>query len=679
MSRVRSRRSAAGGLAVLCLLASTAVRGQAGPAAPPADGAVDLATPLDPDSPMAPLPDLGIEWPDPATAIAVDPATAPIEPLPPAAPPATAASPAGVTPAAAAPADERRYAVRLEGLDALPDSGDFRVRFDALSLLEQGEGSAANAAQIERRAREDAETLILLLRADGYYDGEVDTRVAPGEGADARRLIVTLTVTPGPVFRFTDVTMTGVAALPETVRAAFSVKQGDPVEAEAVTAAQAALATSLGRAGYAFAKVGEPDIVVDHETRTATLALAVEPGNLQRFGGFEIQGRPLFSTRHLQVIARLKPGEPLDAAMVDDLRRALIATGLVSTATLTPVATGDPGVANLAVRLERAPPRTVAGEIGYGTGEGARVELSWQHRNLIRPEGAVTFRGVAGQQEQLVGASLRRGNFRARDQVLNMQVAASHTNRNAYDARTFTLSANLERQTNIVWQKTWTWFYGAELVATDERDVLLSTGLPRRRTYFIGALPTGIAYDGSDDLLNPTRGHRLSGRLSPEVSLRGRAFTYARVQVDGSLYVPAGERLVMAGRVRVGSIAGAGRGDIAPSRRFYVGGGGSVRGYGYQAVGPRDGNNDPIGGRSLAEFSLEARVRFGNFGVVPFLDAGNLYTSPLPRFTSLRYGAGIGVRYYSSFGPVRVDVGTPLNPRRGDTPVAVYVSLGQAF
>jgi translocation and assembly module TamA len=105
-----------------------------------------------------------------------------------------------------------------------------------------------------------------------------------------------------------------------------------------------------------------------------------------------------------------------------------------------------------------------------------------------------------------------------------------------------------------------------------------------------------------------------------------------------------------------------------------------VRGYGFQRIGPRDANNDPIGGRSLTEFSLEARVKaFGNFGVVPFLDGGNIYTDPLPRLSGFRYGAGLGVRYYSNFGPIRVDVGTPLNPQPGDPRIAVYVSLGQAF
>ena len=140
---------------------------------------------------------------------------------------------------------------------------------------------------------------------------------------------------------------------------------------------------------------------------------------------------------------------------------------------------------------------------------------------------------------------------------------------------------------------------------------------------------------------------------------------------------------MLAGRVRLGTIVGADRDAIAPSRRFYAGGGGSVRGYGYQRLGPRDIDGDPIGGRSLAEFSLEARIRLkafgGNLGIVPFVDGGTLSTRAMPDFGDWQFGAGLGLRYYSSFGPIRVDVGTPLNPQSGDSRVAVVVSLGQAF
>ncbi|PTQ10294.1 hypothetical protein CLG96_12205 [Sphingomonas oleivorans] len=617
---------------------------------------------LDPDAPLTPLPDLGVDWPDVSGAEA---------------PPGVPARPGSPTEPQNAEGRALRYQVILSGLQGLPDS--LRTRFNELSTLKAGEDKPANTAQIDRRAREDETLLRDLLRAYGHYAAEVTTGVEAGAGDS---LTVSLGVEPGPVYNFSSVSLEGVektGAKAEGLRRTFGVAPGDPVNADAVAGGQARLKEELGQQGFPFARVGEPQVTVDHDTRTAMLTMDVDPGGAARFGRIVTHGKPIFTPEHLAIIARFRPGTDYDAALIEDFRRALIATSLVSSVRITPVPAAEPGVVDIAVRLEPAPKRTIAGELGYGTGEGIRAEVSWQHRNLIKPEGAVTFRGVAGTREQLLGASLRRSNFRDRDQVLTAQLVASHTNLNAYDARTFTLAAGLERQTNIIWQKNWTWSLGAELLTSDERDTERSTGLARRRTFVIGALPTNLAYDGSDNLLDPTRGWRLAGRVSPEVSFQNSPFGYARVQLDGSAYLPMREGVTIAGRVRLGSIVGASRDRIAPSRRFYSGGGGSVRGYGYQDIGPKDANGDPVGGRSLAEFALEARVRFGDFGIVPFIDAGNLYTSPLPALTNLRYGAGLGVRYHTSFGPIRVDVGTPLNRRPGDSRIAVYVSLGQAF
>jgi len=624
------------------------------PAQTPADQAA-----LDPNAPLAAMPDIGVDWPD----LASDPAA-----------PVAVAAQAQATDGAA----ETRYRWQIEGIDTVA-TPLLRQRFDQLSTLNANDGAAANAAQLDRRAREDADLLKTLLRSEGFYDAAVTTRVDQG----ATPLVV-LSAVPGTQYRFSDVTLAGVAAAGDkatTLREAFGVKADDPVNADAIVAGNAALTARIGNDGFPFAKVGEPAIVVDHATKTATLDISVAPGPARRFGRVvALPGNRVFSPDHVLDIARFKPGTPYDASALEDLRRALVQTGLVSSVEVKPVDGTDPAVVDIGVKLEPAPPRTVAGELGYGTGEGARAELSWTHRNLFPPEGALTIRSVIGTQEQLSSVVFRRNNFNGRDRVLTVQASAAHLNRTAFDAKTYSLAGSLERQTNIFFQKAWAWSLGAELAASDERDVIVATGQPRQRIFFIGALPTSLNYDGSDDLLNPTRGFRLGGRFSPEVSLQGTAFGYARTQVDASLYVPATASVVVAGRLRAGTIVGAPRDQIAPSRRFYAGGGASVRGYGYQAIGPRDVNNDPIGGRSLAEFSIEARVRaFGNFGIVPFLDGGNIYTAPLPRFTDFQYGAGIGVRYYSNFGPIRLDVGTPLNPQPGDSRIAVYVSLGQAF
>lgn len=640
--------AAAGFISVLCPRAIAQVS--------PGEPATPPMAPLDPQSPMAPLPGLGVAWPDLSKA--------PEEP-------ATETATAALT-------GDTRYDYRVDGIDEVA-STLLKDRFNQLSTLKTNVGQPANAAQLDRRAREDATLLTTLLRAEGYYDARVTTRVEP-----AARPLVVLDADPGKLYTFGGVTIAGIEAAgtkAQELRKAFGVNPGDAVNSDAVVAGETSLRTTTTDRGFPFAVIGDPQIVVDRAAHTATLDIAVVPGAERRFGRIVMtSGNKVFDADHVQDIARFVPGQPYDASSLVDLRRAIIQTGLVSSAKIEPVEGKEPGTVDIAVGLEPAPPRTIAGELGYGTGEGARAEVSWTNRNLFPPEGALTLRGVLGTEEQLASVIFRRNNFDGRDRVLTFQAQASNLKRTAYQARTVSLLGSLERQTNIFFQKKWTWSVGTELAASDERDVIVSTGAPRRRTYFIAALPTSLSYDGSNDLLNPTKGFRLSGRLSPEASLEGSIFGYAKMQIDASAYQAVTDGAVLAGRIRLGTIAGAPRDAIAPSRRFYAGGGASVRGYGYQDIGPRDPNNDPIGGRSLAEFSIEARVKaFGNFGIVPFFDGGNIYTSAVPKLTGMRYGTGIGVRYYSNFGPIRVDIGTPVNPVKGDPRVAVYVSLGQAF
>jgi translocation and assembly module TamA len=670
--------------AMLCIWAPA--RAQSSPQA----GSVAEPAPLpesDPSSEMAPLPGMEVDWPTIPADNGPPPAPAPAAPeaarvKPPAGKPSVPKSSA----AKAVTYDEqtdRHYRVSIEGLSgkeglAPETESSIRNRFRLLSALETGRG-VGNTAQIDRRARQDETLLGQLLRAAGYYDADVDTRIEDESGG---RLLVTLQAEPGALYTLSAVDLQGIeqAGTRELqLRSAFDVKPGQPADSDKIAAAEAALKTELGRRGFVFAKVGDPKLTVDHDAHRVAMVIEVEPGGAKRIGKIVVDGKKLFSAKHLSRIARFHPGDVYDAAKMDDFRRALIQTSLVSSVTIKPIPTPDPRVVDISVKLEPAPKRTISGAVGYGTGEGFRIEGSWQNRNLISPEGSVTFNAVLGTQEQSGGVVIRRNNFKARDRVLTGQLTYSHLHESAFDAHSITLAAGLERQTNIIWQKKWTWSYGGELVASREDDTVLATGAPRRRKYLTGALPSTLAYDGTDDLLNPTRGYRLAGRISPELSLQGSAFGYLKAQIDGSYYLPLSGRTVLAGRIRLGSIIGASAERIAPTRRFYAGGGGSVRGYGYQKIGPVDVNGDPAGGRSLAEFSIEARVRFGNIGVVPFVDAGNLYTSEYPTFQGLRYGTGLGVRYYTSFGPIRVDIGTPINPRKGDSRVAIYVSLGQAF
>ena len=632
------------------------------PTQPPADNAD-----IDPSAPLAPMPDIGVEWPDLSKA---PPEPAPVDS------PATAST--DITDMSA----ERHYAITIAGLERVGNADTLVKDFQAQSTLYEGRRDEANAAQIQRRSEDDSDLLAELLRSQGYYDALVE----PDIEQEGQILRVTLRADTGAQYRFRSVELPGLEAAgpeAETLRQSFAVKSGDAVVAEDVIAANVALKVALGEEGFALAKIGEQKIVVDHQTHLASLVLPVDTGPVAHFGTIRVSGMPPFSAAHVAEMARWKPGQRFERDRVDDLRRALIATGLVATTQIDVVPVPDHGQVDLDVKLTPAPRHTIAGELGYGTGEGAKLDISWQDRNFFNPEGAITLRGVAGTREQLAGVEFRRNNFMKRDRVLDFQLSASHSKFDAYEARTVRFLGSLERQSNIIWRKRWTWGVGTELLATDERGVFSDPAVKETKTFLITALPLSLAYDGTDDLLDPTRGFRLAGHLSPEISAKGGSFAYARAQLDASAYYPVTGSAVLAGRVRLGSILGAQASSIAPSRRFYAGGGGSVRGYGYQDLGPRDFENDPVGGKTLTEFGLEARFRLkafgGNFGLVPFFDGGSLTNNVMPDLGGWQFGAGIGVRYYSSFGPIRIDIGTPLNPRHGDGPIAVAVSLGQAF
>jgi len=650
--------------AALSLFCGAPALAQTKPA--PAPAPTDPAE-LDPSAPLDALPGLGVDWP---TLDATDQTSS------------AESSQTQQEQVTAEDAGERSYVVEIRGMGSFSASEDLLKAFRSQSTLEANRKHPANAAQIARRSRADADLLEELLRSQGYYDADVEPRTE--RAGDAVKVI--LEAAAGEQYRFASVDLPGLeAAGPEAtkLRAAFAVKAGDPVIAQDVIAGGIALQTALGELGFAGAKVGEQQVEVDHVTHLATLVLPVDSGPVARFGAIRVTGKPPFSAHHVWTMARFKPGQRFERSKIDDLRRALINTSLVSAADIRVVPAGDGRTVDLDVRLEPAPSHTIAGEIGYGTGEGARLEASWTDRNFFNPEGALTFRGIAGTSEQLAAVQFRLSNFLMRDQTLNLQASASHQKFDAYEAKTISLGGNIERQSNFIWQKKWTWTYGGEVLGTIERGVFDASGTKATHNFLIGAIPLSLGYDGSDSLLDPTTGFRLSGRLSPEISARNGHFTYARAQIDASAYRRLTENVVAAGRIRLGSIIGAGVFDIAPSRRFYSGGGGSVRGYGYQQLGPKDVDGDPIGGRGLAEFGLEARIRLkqfgGNFGIVPFFDGGSLSTEGLPDFKEWRFAAGMGVRYFSSFGPIRIDVGVPLNRQKGDGPVAVTVSLGQAF
>ena len=573
-----------------------------------------------------------------------------------------------------------RYATTIDGFGKTGLEDEFR----AASALIDGDGKAETAAMVQARAQEDEKLATRLLYSEGYYDA---TALASLDQAGDGTLKAVISVTPGKRYKIGNIVINaGPTVPPDLIRDSLPLKTGDYIVAATVEGAEANVALKLPENGYAFAKVGERDILLDSATITGDYTLPVETGPRGTFRKITTTGeKQAFGADHMEVIRRYKPGQIYDSRKVDDLRKALVATGLFSSVAVDPVRTNEMApdgteYVDLNVEQEAGPPRTLAGEGGYGTGQGFRAEGTWTHRNLFPAEGALILGAIAGTQEQGASATFRRSNAGKRDKTFQTGISLNHQNYDAYEAYTAGLNVGWSRQSTPIFQKRWTYSYGAEILLTNEQVVVdPATADKTRRTYFIGGLPVQIGYDRSNDLLNPTKGFRANLRAEPEGSLQGNFSPYLRATFDLSGYYPVSDSLVIAARTRVGTISGVDRDDVAPSRRIYAGGGGSVRGFGYQELGPKDANADPIGGKSVNEFAVEGRYRFGDYGVVAFVDAGQVYESSMPQFSDMRYGVGLGGRFYTNFGPFRADIAMPINRQPGESKFAIYIGIGQAF
>jgi translocation and assembly module TamA len=657
---------------------------------------------LEPESPMAELPAMELSWPDEALEMPEFvrlPLDETIELAGTGALSGAGSDDDDVIDPAFANAKVERVSDQLTlafppAAEDFPISDEFLNRFRALSTIENLSSDAGSIAQLAARAREDQELLRQLLDVYGYYDAQIIRTVAGNrpEQEDADRTpSVRFDIIPGARFRFGTVDLGELdqAADGAKLRSAFGINTGDPMSSDAIVQEQADLDQALGETGYAFAEINAPGLVIDHARTEGDLTMIVLPKGKYVFGNVVSELPEFLSSKHLGMIARFDAGDTYQRSLALDLRRAITATGLVSNVmvtprTVTPPSGDAPGVVEMDVSLTKAPLRTITGAIGYGTEAGFRVAGNWEHRNLFPSEGSLKVRGIIGTQQQLAGVTFRKNNFGGRDRILTLDAYGSTVDNNAFDAHTVALVGNYERISNLLFQKPFSWGFGFEVLASGERPAAVNGIVEPRQTYFIGALPVHALLDTTDDLLDPTKGFRVGGRLSPESSrTEGVQSYYLRSQVDASFYQQINDTVVMATRTRLGSIPGTALDNIAPSRRFYAGGGSSVRGYGFQKIGPQDTLGEPSGGRSLVEFSIEARIRTGLMdgavSIVPFVDAGSVGPDAAPDFNQIRFGAGVGVRYYTGFGPIRVDVATPINPGPDDGPIAVYVSLGQAF
>ncbi|CAO3421946.1 Outer membrane component of TAM transport system [Azospirillum doebereinerae] len=574
-------------------------------------------------------------------------------------------------------------------LTGVEDDG-LRDTLNAASTLVELKGDPPpSIIGLERRADTDRERLQAALRSAGYYDARLDIRV---DGA-VQPAKVAVAVTPGPIYHFKTVRVTAAngGALPSDVSTdGLGLTAGEPALAQKVLDGESAMLDRLGHRGYAFAKVADRQVVVDHSDRSMDVAYAITVGPLVRYGATRIEGLDRVDEELVRGRLGWREGGVHDPAVLDRARQDVAKLEAFDTVRVRLAEEPGPdGVTPVIVTVAERKRRFIGAGVNYSTQDGVGATAYWGHRNLFGGAEQLRVGVEVGRVAGSSGGTSSKGNdlpdlrfsvnfrkpdFLAVKQSLVMSFQVVNDQPPAYSRVATELTGKLERQIN----DQLTVSYGV----TGERG-RVKTEDRTYQTSYVG-VPLGAAWNGTDDLLNPTKGERASLQVTPWFPAGGDSRSpFTAIQLNGSYYYDMAKdgRYVAAARVGVGSIVGASLSDISPDHRFYAGGGGSVRGYGFQKAGPRDRFDDPSGGRSLLELGAEVRIKVTDtIGVVPFVDAGTVYDSAYPDFSEpLRIGAGLGMRYYTDFGPLRVDVGIPLNAPSGDARWQLYLSLGQAF
>lgn len=546
--------------------------------------------------------------------------------------------------------------VRARVLAALPDEIRPETRFAA-----------------ERQARRAREAVRNALNSDAYFAPFLTLRV--GE-----ELTPQVLVEPGPRFSIADLSINWLGEdRPDdpALLGGLALKSGDVAIPADVIAAETELVTTLQEDGRPFARAGERQVLGDREAATIDVIYSLDAGPRVTLGNIRYAGAPSLKRSYLSRLETTSPGVIYDPEAMERFESRLQDTRLFDRATVTltpePVGTTPEGmpVHDIVVQLDERDRYTVEAGVQYATNEGVGVTGELIRRNLTGRGDLLTTRANLLDRQQAIRVEWRRPHEFGFGSGLVTNARLINERNDAFDRQEAALG--LARETVRSDHVAFT--VGGEAAAIRETDPL------GERDLGLVNLLADLRLDYADDPLNPTRGWRSEARTEPSVAFGGSDTQFIRTtgQLRGYLPVGEGARAVLAGRFRFGTISGAATDDVPLSRRFFAGGGGSVRGYDFQGIGPTL-NGEPVGGRSLVELSVEARVKVRDkWSVVGFVDAGDIGRADIPELNDLRAGAGLGLRYDTIAGPLRVDIAAPLDRQQGDEPVHIYISLGQAF
>ena len=588
------------------------------------------------------------------------------------------------------------------------------------------------------RARGDLERLKTVLESFGYYQSYVEIRIDglplddPGVGEELTSRSkdddaeIKITFSIGPLYHLRNVEIDG--EVPPGADKVLALEGGAPAVAADVLGAGDRLLNWLEDQGYAFAKVDTPIAHEDPPNRVLDVSFHAQTGALVQIGEIRIRGLKDMKEAFVRKRLLLHTGEQYGATKIEAARKDLLALGVFSSVSVRLGTKPDSqGRIPVTFNARERKGHAVSVSGAYSSDLGGSTGVSWTKRNVSGKADSLTLSATAinlggGTSTNGIGYDVNGKylipDWKERDQSLQTAIGAIRQSLDAYDQTAYTGTVTVNRKLSSIWSVSAG--LGIEQERIDQHECYVGqcvdlrpgcnlvnqTPAPgtteppacdERFSYTLLSLPITALFNttGLDSPLeDATHGMRVSLSVTPTFSFGHPSTRFFVTQGTGSLYFDLNKigfnktpgRSVLALRALAGLAAGASQFSLPPDQRFYAGGSGTIRGYRYQSVGPLFPNGNPVGGTAINAGSVEYRQRFGtNFGTAVFLDAGNVSKNLNPLNGQLKTGAGVGLRYYTPIGPIRLDVAVPLQRRSGprvvnpDDSFEIYIGLGQAF
>ncbi|MFH1481666.1 MAG: autotransporter assembly complex family protein [Pseudomonadota bacterium] len=565
-----------------------------------------------------------------------------------------------------------RYTVTFEGV---ADQEMIRLLESVSDTVAFRERPPVSINRLKRRVSQDIPRLHDALRSMGFYGARVTSEIK--EDVTPVQIIIRIETGSPYVLKSVDIEISAGddakdLKIPDKEELGLFLEK--PARSKSILEGEKELIRVVQSRGFPYARISERKVVVDHAAQGVYVHFILLPGPRARFGSTEIKGLESVDDHYLRSKIPWKGGESFNAELLREARGRLIETGLFTTVEVRMGEKPDrQGALPVIIQVKERKHRTVKTGVSYQTDEGPGGKVSWEHQNFFHHGERLTFSGTGSGIGFAAGGRLRKPEFLRSNQALLLEMRLAEDRPDAFTSRNVTSTVAIERSLAK----------GLDASVGLAYRVSKIEQFGREDHFSLFSLPMRLDWNSTDNILDASKGGDLKLQITPYYDTYGEDLNYFKGYASYSRYLRLSRHpySVLAAKGTLGTISGASRDAIPADIRFYAGGGGSIRGYAYQSVGPLRGG-DPIGGRSLIGISSEWRVKVTDTtGFVVFMDGGNVYETKFPDFDEpLRWGAGAGFRYFTPIGPLRLDVAVPINRRREmDDRFQVYVSIGQAF